>query len=67
MVIRTTNEGERYEVDEVGSQYINKLHLKLLLAEDLARQVDQLNPKCNEIGAGYMANMKIIATEILKD
>lgn len=33
-------------------------------AKELARAVDNLNPRCNEIGAGYMANMRDLAKKI---
>lgn len=35
------------------------------LAVELAIQIDALNPNCQQIGAGYMANMRDKAKQIL--
>ena len=40
-------------------------HRVVALAKDLAEQVDRLNPNCQQIGAGYMANMRELASRIL--
>lgn len=35
------------------------------LQEELAHEVLQLNPQCNEIGAGMLANLQELASDIV--
>lgn len=64
LILRFDNNIEQFAVDERGSAYIDYLHKKLRQAEELAKVVEALNPKCLEIGAGYLAHMQELARTI---
>jgi len=65
-ITRLDYKSQPFHVDERGSDYINELLKQLTYARSLAQEVVNLNSNCLTIGAGYLANMKHKAEQILK-
>lgn len=63
MNIRLDNQLRTYQIDQVGSNYVDELHGLLRLANKLSNEVLSLNPKCEEIGSGKLANVQELAKQ----
>jgi hypothetical protein len=57
MTTRLNQQGQPFQVDALGSAYLNYLHTRLALAEDLVQSIAKLNPQCLTLGPGTMANL----------